>query len=336
MCLSYGGCPWPWRLVHTAELAANLEVVDSTPVRLNIVGPPKQPLIDLRWTSGVNMNGNNRVYILGILTALVLVGFVGCSSLPDCSPMVKYSESKLDIKGFELPVKPGIDVKIGEMVLEPQVVQKATDITQILDNHRISMCNQLKAARGVSKETHEKSLLRFQEAEVKLTQLAVLVAGNNPKAVEKWVESYEHEGKDLDAVSQLRSLDSLIADVSDIRERIKPWRLSPSQFSKLVEILSRGPKGEIGYLFFLGGDSDSAEFAWDLEQALRKGGWTINNRGMGNGHGLRGLEVGTDNPESQELKALLSAFSSARIPARIRVHPKWPSNTINLDVGNKP
>ncbi|MGZ8406214.1 MAG: hypothetical protein ACXWWB_11160, partial [Nitrospira sp.] len=95
------------------------------------------------------MNGNNRVYILGILTALALVGFVGCSSLPDCSPMVKYSESKLDIKGFELPVKPGIDVKIGEMVLEPQVVQKATDITQILDNHRISMCNQLKAARGV-------------------------------------------------------------------------------------------------------------------------------------------------------------------------------------------
>lgn len=282
------------------------------------------------------MKSNNCVYILGILAALSLVGFVGCRSLPDCSPVVKYSESKLDIKGFELPVKPGIDVKIGEMVLEPQVVQRATDLTQILDNHRISMCNQLKAARGASKETYERSLLRFQEADVKLTQLAVLVAANNPKAVERWVESYEHQGKDADAVSQLRSLDSLISDVSDIKERIKRWRLSPAQASKLVEVLSRGPKGEIGHLSFLGEDSESAEFAWDLEQAIRKGGWTIKDRAMGNGHGLRGLEVGTENPESQELKALLSAFSSAGISARIRVYPKWPSNRINLDVGSKP
>lgn len=233
-------------------------------------------------------------------------------------------------------MKPGIDVKVGEMVLEPQVVQRATDLTQILDNHRISMCNHLKAARGASKETYEQSLLRYQEEEIKLTQLAVLVATNNSKAIERWVESYEPKGKDLDAVSQLRSFDSLIADVSDIKERIKRWRLSPSQFSKLVEILSRGPKGEIGELFFLGGDSESAEFAWDLEQALRKGGWTIKDRAMGNGRGLRGLEVGTENPESQELKALLSAFDRVGIPARIRVYPKWPSNTINLEVGNKP
>lgn len=282
------------------------------------------------------MNSSNRVYILGVLTALGLIGFVGCSSLPDCSPMVKYSESKLVVKGFELPVRPGMDVKIGEMVLEPQVVQRATDLTQILDNHRISMCNNLKAARGVSKETYELSLLRFQEADMKLTQLAILGATNNSKAIERWVESYEPKGKDSDAVSQLRSLDSLVADVSDIKERIKPWRLSPSQFSKLVEVLARGPKGEIGHLFFLGGDSDSAEFAWDLEQALRKGGWTIKDRGMGNGHGLRGLEVGTENPESVELKALLSAFTNVGIPVRIRVYPKWPRNTINLDVGNKP
>lgn len=282
------------------------------------------------------MNGNNRVYILGILTALALFGFVGCSSLPDCSPMVRYSESRLDVKGFQLPVKPGVDVKIGEVVWEPQVVQRATDVTQILDNHRISMCNHLKVAKGASKETYEQYLIKFQEDEVKLTQFAVLLANNNPKAVEKWVESYEHKGKDSNAVSQLRSLDSLVADISDIKERIKPWRLSPSQFSKLVEILLKGPKGEIGYLFFLGGDSESAEFAWDLEQALRKGGWAINDRGMSNGHGLRGLEVGTDNPESQQLQALLSAFSSVGIPVRIRVHPKWPSNTINLDVGNKP
>lgn len=282
------------------------------------------------------MNSHNRLCIQGILMGLVLAGLFGCASLPDCTPMVKYSESKLDVKGFQLPMKPGIDVKVGEVIWEPQLVQKATDLTQILDNHRISMCNQLKAASGASKEVHEKFLLRFQEAEVKLTQLAVLVAANNSKAVERWVESYDYKEKDSDAVSQLKSLDSLIADVSDIKERIKPWRLSSSQFSKLVEVLSGGPKGEISYLFFLSGDSESAEFAWDLEQALRKGGWTINNRGMGNGHGLRGLEVGTGNPESQELKALLSAFSSVGISVGLRVHPKWPPNTINLDVGNKP
>lgn len=280
------------------------------------------------------MNSHNRLCIQGILMGLVLAGLFGCASLPDCTPMVKYSDSKLDVKGFQLPMKPGIDVKVGEVVWEPQLVQKATDLTQILDNHRISMCNQLKAASGASKEVHEKFLLRFQEAEVKLTQLAVLVAANNAKAVERWVDEYKE--KDSDAVSQLRSLDSLVADVSEIKERIKRWRLSSSQFSKLVEVLSVGPKGEIGHLAFLDSDSESAEFAWDLEQALRKGGWTINNRFMGNGHGLRGLEVGTSNPESQELKALLAAFSSAGISVSIRVYPKWPPNTINLDVGNKP
>lgn len=144
---------------------------------------------------------------------LVLAGFDGCASLPDCTPMVKYSESRLDVKGFQLPMKPGIDVKVGEVIWEPPLVQKATDLTQILDNHRISMCNQLKAAGGASNEVYEQSLLRFQEAEVKLTQLDVLVAANNPKAVERWVESYEYKENSSDAVSQLRSLDSLVADV---------------------------------------------------------------------------------------------------------------------------
>ncbi|MBX3334941.1 MAG: hypothetical protein KF876_12515 [Nitrospira sp.] len=250
--------------------------------------------------------------------------------------MVKYSESRLEVKGFELPVKPGIDVKIAEVVWEPQVVQSATDLTQILDNHRISLCNQLKAARGASKEAYERSLVRFQEADVKLTQLAILVAANNPKAVERWVESYEVKGKDPDAASQLRSLDSLVADVSDIKERIKRWRLSPSQFSVLVETLSRGPKGEIGYLGFISGDSESADFAWGLEQALRKGGWTINDRVAATGLTLRGLLIGTQNPESIELKTLLSAFSSVGIPTDVRVYPKWPPNRINLNVGNKP
>jgi hypothetical protein len=248
----------------------------------------------------------------------------------------RYSESKLEVRGFQLPVKPGIDVKVGEVSWEPQLVQKATDLTQILDNHRISMCNQLKAASGASKEIHEQSLLRFQEAEVKLTQLAVLVAANNAKAVERWVESYEYKEKDSNAVSQLRSLDSLVADVSDLKERIKPWHLSPSQFSKLVEALSRGPKGEIGYLAFIAGDSESLEFAGDLEQALRKGGWTINDRVAASGLTLRGLGIGTQNSESVELKALLAAFNSVGIPMHVRLFPKWPPNTINLDVGNKP
>lgn len=233
-------------------------------------------------------------------------------------------------------MNPGIDVKVGEVIWEPQLVQKATDLTQILDNHRISMCNQLKAAGGASKEVHEKSLLRFQEAEVKLTQLAVLVAANNPKAVERWVESYEDKENSSEAVSQLRSLDSLVADVSDIKERIKRWRLSPSQLSKLVETLSTGPKGEIGDLTFISGDSESAEFAWDLEQALRKGGWTINHRDAAMGLTLRGLQIGTQNSESIELKALLSAFGSAGIHTDIRVFPKWPANRIHLFVGNKP
>ena len=171
---------------------------------------------------------------------------------------------------------------------------------------------------------------------MKLTQLAVLVAANNAKAVERWVESYEYKEKDSNAVSQLRSLDSLVADVSDLKERIKPWRLSPSQFSKLVEALSRGPKGEIGYLAFIAGDSESLEFAGDLEQALRKGGWTINDRVAASGLTLRGLGIGTQNSESVEFKALLAAFDSVGIPMHIRVFPKWPPNKINLDVGNKP
>lgn len=287
------------------------------------------------------MTSNDRLYKLGILTTIILVGFVGCTSLPDCSPMVKYSESKLSIKGIELPLQTDA-FKVGEAVWEPQTVQKATVLTQIMDNYRISMCNHMKAARGASNETFERSLLRVQEEEMKLNQLAVLVVANNPKAVERWIETYgSHaeavsQGKDPGAASQLRSLDSLIADVTDIKEQLKSRRLAPSELSKLIETLSNGPRGKLDMIGFIGGDSESKDFALDLMQAIERGGWTINNLSSLIGPTFRGLEVSTQNPEAVEVKALLSALSSIGLIVRVKVFPKWPTNAVNLTVGSRP
>lgn len=213
-----------------------------------------------------NVTSNDRLYKLGILTTLTLVGFVGCSTMPDCSPMVRYSESKLSIRGIELPLQTDA-FKVGEVMWEPQLVQRATDLTQIMDNHRIASCNYLKVATGASKETFERSLLKIQEEDVRLTEFAILVAANNPKAVERWIETYEShaeavsQGKDPGAASQLRSLDSLIADVTDIKEQLKRRHLTPSQVSKLIETLSNGPKGKLHTVAFITGDSESQEFA---------------------------------------------------------------------------
>lgn len=71
-------------------------------------------------------------------------------------------------------------------------------------------------------------------------------------------------------------------------------------------------------------------------QAIRKAGWTIGDWVSASGPTFRGLEVSTQNPEAEEVKALLSALSSIGLTGHVKVFPKWPANTINLTVGSKP
>ena len=135
------------------------------------------------------------------ITVLVAFSAVGCQQvierkgreipIPDCKPIVKYTETQFSVKGATINIpKVGDVVKIGEAVWERQLLQKASDITQILDNHRIKVCHGLLTAIGASDSVFDEYLLNYQREEQRLTQLSVLLAANQPDAVLEWIDAY--------------------------------------------------------------------------------------------------------------------------------------------------
>jgi hypothetical protein len=109
--------------------------------------------------------------------------------LPKCKEIVKYSSNMFTVKGVEIPIS-SVPVKIGEVTWQPQVLQTAKDITQILDLNRMATCQNLPAQASAGPDHFQRAITIMQEDETRLTQLSLLVAANNPDAVKKWIDAY--------------------------------------------------------------------------------------------------------------------------------------------------
>jgi len=109
--------------------------------------------------------------------------------VPTCEPIVKYSSSSFSVKGIEIPLTDS-PLKIGEVVWEPKILQQASVIVQILDNHRLATCQSLPAYASSGRDQFAKRLAEMQDDETRITQLALLLAANYPEAVNKYIEAY--------------------------------------------------------------------------------------------------------------------------------------------------
>jgi hypothetical protein len=138
-------------------------------------------------------------YAIGLF---ILVNLAGCCggfrqikttegvfACPECCPMIKYSGTSITVKGVNLPI-PNAPLPIGEVSVEPKVIQQASEVVQILEQHRLSTCHLLISHASVSKAAFAKALEAMQNDETALTQFALIVSTKDGAAIQKFLDFY--------------------------------------------------------------------------------------------------------------------------------------------------
>lgn len=113
----------------------------------------------------------------------------GTFAVPNCCAMIKYSGTSISVKGIDLAIL-DVPVKIGEVTVEPKTIQQASEIVQILEQHRMTTCQLLPSYATVSKEKFVTTLEAMQKDETILSQFALVVASKDGSAIQKFVELY--------------------------------------------------------------------------------------------------------------------------------------------------
>lgn len=138
-----------------------------------------------------------------VMIIIALINLAGCCTtgfkqietadgklaVPNCCPMIKYSGTSISVRGIDLAI-PDVPVKIGEVTVEPKTIQQASEIVQILEQHRMTTCQMLPSYATVSKDKFVKALEAMQKDEIVLTQFALVVASKDGKAIQEFVRLY--------------------------------------------------------------------------------------------------------------------------------------------------
>ncbi len=138
----------------------------------------------------------------------------GTLAVPSCCPMIKYSGTSISVKGAELPI-PNAPVKIGEVTVEPKVLQTASEVVQILEQHRIFTCQMLPSYATVSKARFAKALDAMHKDEAALTQFALIVSTKNGEAIGKFVEVYGPQARRLRKSEKPGTVDIMMTKIPD-------------------------------------------------------------------------------------------------------------------------
>jgi len=138
-----------------------------------------------------------------VITMIVLINLAGCCTagfkkietaegtfaVPNCCPMIKYSGTSISVTGANLDI-PNVPVTIGGVTVKPETIQQASEIVQILEQHRMTTCQLLPSYATVSKEKFVKALEAMQKDATILSQFALVVASKDGSAIQKFVELY--------------------------------------------------------------------------------------------------------------------------------------------------
>lgn len=123
-------------------------------------------------------------------------------AVPNCCPMIKYSGTSISVKGVDFAM-PNAPVKIGEVTVEPKTIQQASDIVQILEQHRIYTCQMLPSHATVSKDKFVEALEAMRKDEEILTQFALVIASKDGKAIQEFVRRYGPQARYLSTVIKI-------------------------------------------------------------------------------------------------------------------------------------
>ena len=113
-----------------------------------------------------------------------------------CSLKVKQTKFGIDVGGFNFTSGPVS--KVGEIKVNTDLLQKMTDIAQIMDQDQFAACQTLN--RVMTCDKNRDVLLAAQQAEqAQITQLALLMQGTSgkPDAIEKVLEQWILRSADL-------------------------------------------------------------------------------------------------------------------------------------------
>jgi uncharacterized lipoprotein YajG len=177
-----------------------------------------------------------------IMILIIIISLAGCCTegfkriktpegelaIPNCCPMIKYHGTTISVKGLDLAI-PDLPVKIGEVTVEPKTIQQASDIVQILEQHRMSTCRLLPSCATISKAKFVESLEQMQKDEAILTQFALVVASKDGKAIQEFVRLYGPQARYL--------CSSEISTAKIKNPRIWPYSLAEFEPSKSVTVL---------------------------------------------------------------------------------------------------
>ncbi len=124
-----------------------------------------------------------------------------------------------------------------------------------------------------------------------------------------------------------------------LQRRIEPRRISADEKTRLVETLSRGPKGKVSINCVLG-DGEGQAFANDIDGVLKASGWESTGVSQsaysgGNPVGF-GIIIRSAMNAPPYAIALQHAFFSVGIPLAGVENSQLPEGAVEIVVGNKP
>ena len=137
----------------------------------------------------------------------------------------------------------------------------------------------------------------------------------------------------------------------ELRERIKPRRLTDQQSKDFVNALKSHPRGVIRVGWTQQGGDECFNFLSQIIGLLKEAGWTVKNDGkmIDQRFGIQVIGVGifrrhaeligneiVNLPMTPTLTAVVAAFKSANIDVRTFVDPDGDPDTPEIMIGSKP
>ena len=138
-------------------------------------------------------------------------------------------------------------------------------------------------------------------------------------------------------VDQAKADTKVEKELLELKERLKPRRLTTAQRTTLVSYWSKANKGDIS-IDFMAADGESEMFARDIAESLRISGWTVNRVGPLIPFGIStpiGLRLLVRDRETPEVKSLIYGFDHIGMTGEVVIEPK-ANPPIQLWVGTKP
>ncbi len=123
----------------------------------------------------------------------------------------------------------------------------------------------------------------------------------------------------------------------ELQEKLRPRTLSSEQRAKLIDALSRIPKGPVEFLH-VEGDHEAFDFAEQVRDVLQKAGWDVGERTIMLGVNVVGTLIVVHDAQSAPpyAGALQKAFASASLDLVGTLDGKLPQSRVRIIVGHKP